>query len=259
MYDESYYRGSCDKDIGYSEYSASTASIKCYPPYGWELLLEETALANVRTLDVGCAFGKWVYWMAKAGAKATGIDVSLEGVAWGRDNLGLDLRQTSLEKLEEPEKLFDVITMIDLIEHIADLEGFINRLVLLLKPGGLLFVQTPNFGTYQTWGDRCIHLRYSLEHLLYFEPETLDNTFAGHGLLPNRQTRVLVTIPCDVDSYSKLRKAGSSSLKGLLKRLPGIGIVRLIRSKLCRRNHIYEYDDTGQKGATIIGCYRKGK
>lgn len=79
MYKEDHYVGHEDTQIDYNNYSPSVVSIKCYPPYGWELLLEETLLANMRTLDIGCAFGWWLYWMAKEGAKATGIDLAPEG------------------------------------------------------------------------------------------------------------------------------------------------------------------------------------
>lgn len=257
MYEEGYYRGSHDKNIGYSDYSGSAASIKCYRPYGWELLLEKTPLSNMRTLDIGCAFGKWVYWMRKVGAKATGIDLSPEGVNFGREKLGLDLRQTALESLDEPEESFDVITMIDLIEHIVDLDSFMTRLASLLKPSGSVFVQTPNFGSYQTWGDRWRYLRFGLEHLLYFETETLDNLFAKYNMFPSGKTHVLVTIPCDSDSFSKLHKEARSGLRNFVRRLPGSDVIRLIRSKLCRFDRVYEYDDTEREGATIIGYYRK--
>ena len=48
---------------------------------------------------------------------AMGIDISPKSIAWGRNKLGLELRNKTLEDLDEPEGSFDVITMIDLIEH----------------------------------------------------------------------------------------------------------------------------------------------
>lgn len=256
MYESDYYGGKNEKDVGYSGYVRSIRNITSFPPYGWELLLNETTLYNMRTLDIGCAFGQWVYWMSKEGANATGIDISSEGIAWGHSKLGLDLRNETLESIDEPEGSFDVITMIDLIEHIVDLDRFMARLKLLLKPGGLVFVQTPNFGCYTTWGDKCRYLRYSLEHLLYFDTKTLDNLFAKYNMFPLHETCVLETIPCDIDSYAKARKANKSPLKNLVRRLPFFDLLYSVRHKMLNICNAYNYDDTKQKGATIIGCYR---
>lgn len=257
MYKEDYYTGEEDAKIGYYNYSPSVIGIKCYPPYGWELLMEETPLANMRTLDIGCAFGQWVYWMMKEGAKATGIDLASDGIKWGRERLNLDLRQTVLESLNEPDESFDVITMIDLIEHVSDLESFMNRVVSLLKPGGLVFVQTPNFGIYRKWKNRCVHLRISLEHLLYFETASLDKLFGKYGMLPARKTQILCTIPCDIESYLMARKKVSRGLKSQIRKIPGVDFIRLVRFKLQKPKHVYQYDESEQEGAAIIGCYKK--
>ena len=257
MYEEDYYTGSDDKSFGYSNRIPSAVNIKYIPPYGWELLVEETSLANMRTLDIGCAFGHWVYWKSKAGARATGIDLAPDGIKWGRGKLNLDLRQTTLELLNEPDESFDVITVIDLIEHVLDLESFMNQVVSLLKPGGLVFVQTPNFGTYKKWKNRCIHLKISLEHMLYFEIASLDKLFGKYGMQPSRKTQVLRTIPCDIESYLMNRKKVSRGLKSQIRKIPGVDFIRLVRLKLQKPIHVYRYDESGQNGAAIIGCYRK--
>jgi 2-polyprenyl-3-methyl-5-hydroxy-6-metoxy-1,4-benzoquinol methylase len=257
MYKENYYIGGEDTAIGYGNYFPSVVNIKCYPPYGWELLLEETSLANKRTLDIGCAFGHWVYWMTKEGAKATGIDLAPEAIKWGRGKFGLDMRQSTLESLEEPKESFDVITMFDLIEHIIELEKFMTDLVSFLKPGGLVFVQTPNFGSYQTWGERSIHMRFSLEHMLYFEVASLDQLFSKYGMLPTRETRVLYNIPCNVESYVNVRKAECGRFGARIRQLHSFEFLRLVRSKLLRFKHVYRYDESKQEGSTIIGSYSK--
>lgn len=256
MYEESYYAGSADRAVGYVHHRPSALSIRYCAPYSWKLLLEETSLVNMRALDIGCAFGQWVYWMSKSGAKALGIDITAEGVNWGREKLGLDLRQATLESLDEPQESFDVITMVDLIEHIAELDSFMNRLTSLLKPGGLVFVQTPNFGTYQTWGDRCSFLRYSLDHLLYFDIASLDNLFAKYNMFPTRETLVLCTIPCDVTVYLELCKA-TSRFKSWIRRHRVFDFPRLIRAKLLKGKNVYRYDESGLEGSIMVGSYRK--
>jgi SAM-dependent methyltransferase len=187
-----------------------------------------------------------VYWMAKAGANATGIDIAREPVEWGREALALDLRQTSLERLQEPEGSFDVVTMMDLIEHVVDLRGFMGRLASLLKPGGLVFVKTPNFGAYQFWGNR-----------LCFEVATLDALFARFGMLPKSATCVLFGVSADVDVWLRQRKRGRGPVRRLVRRLPGIDVVRWLRARLLSRKRMYRFDESGVQGSQIVGCYQK--
>jgi len=258
LYGESYYCGRTSEEIGPADYCRSTGIIKYYSPWGWEILLEETCLVNMRVLDIGCASGRLVYWMSKAGAKAVGIDISKEIVEWGREKLGLDLRDTILETLDVPEEWFDVITMIDLIEHIVDLNSFMTRLTYLLKPGGLVFVQTPNFESYQTWRDKGRYLIFGLEHLLYFDVNSMDNLFARYNMFPSRETSVLYTIPCDIETYVKSRGSVKSKLRYCLGRLPSsFDFVHLVLAKLLRDNRIYRYDDSRREGSLVLGCYTK--
>ena len=210
-------------------------------------------------MDVGCAFGQWVYWMRKAGAKSLGIDIAIQGVEFGRKKLGLDLRKATLESLEEPDNTFDVIVMTDLIEHIANLHSFMSHLTALLKPNGLVFVQTPNWESYWKWSSQWQYLNFGLEHLLYFDVNSLDNLFGRYGMLPTRKTSVMQTIPCDTRTYIKTRKSIRFKLRSFLTRLPECcNVVHLLCAKLLRRRgRVYIYDDSRQKGALILGCYRK--
>lgn len=257
MYAKDYYRGDADKAIGYSAYRSSVASIHHNPPAGWTLLDSEVAMAGARTLDVGCAFGHLVYWMAKSGATATGIDLSDESVAWGQSKLKLDLRRCLLEELQEPDGSFDLVTMIDLIEHVTDLKSFMTRLAGLLKPGGKVLIQTPNFGTYRG-GDRHTFLHFSLEHLLYFDPATLDGLMALYGLEPEKPTRVAFSVPLDADEYRQQCQIGPGRLHALVGRMPGGDIVRRVKWWLSPPSRPeFRFDPTGKQGAAIVGLYRK--
>lgn len=258
LYEHDYYDGETGRGVGYSAYSRSASVMKSYPPYMWNLLQQEAPIRpGWRTLDIGCAFGHMVYWMSKAGARATGIDLSSEGVTWGRKKLGLDLRQTTLEALEEPDGSFDLVTMIDLIEHVPDLSAFMARLKALLKPGGVAFVQTPNFESFQTWGQRHVFLRFSLEHLLYFEAATLSELFRRSGMVPVREPRVLLTIPCDAEAFAAQAQASRAEARSWRHRLPGVGLLRWIKARLAPPGRVYRFDETRRRGACLVGVYRK--
>jgi 2-polyprenyl-6-hydroxyphenyl methylase/3-demethylubiquinone-9 3-methyltransferase len=103
--------------------------------------------AGVRTLDIGCGAGLLSEALAKSGCDVLGLDASAEAIdaaiahAAGQ---GLSLRYQA----GAPEALdgvkFQVITALEVIEHVADPASFIATLAALLEPGGLLFLSTLN-------------------------------------------------------------------------------------------------------------------
>lgn len=97
-------------------------------------------------LDVGCGAGLLAEPLARLGAKVTAIDPATELIAAaiehsaGQD-LAIDYRVASVE---EVEGRFDLVTAMEVIEHTADPQAFLNAVSRRLAPGGLLFVSTPN-------------------------------------------------------------------------------------------------------------------
>jgi 2-polyprenyl-6-hydroxyphenyl methylase/3-demethylubiquinone-9 3-methyltransferase len=97
-------------------------------------------------LDVGCGAGLLTEPLARLGAEVTGLDASPELIAVAREHaraLGLevDYRAGELEALEEQ---FDLITCMEVIEHVADPAAFVKALAKRLAPDGLLVMSTPN-------------------------------------------------------------------------------------------------------------------
>jgi 2-polyprenyl-6-hydroxyphenyl methylase/3-demethylubiquinone-9 3-methyltransferase len=97
-------------------------------------------------LDVGCGGGLLTEALARLGAKATGIDASPEVIAVAREHaaamlLDIDYRVSAVERLDGQ---FDLVTAMEVIEHVADPEAFVKALAARLAPGGLLVMSTPN-------------------------------------------------------------------------------------------------------------------
>ena len=105
-----------------------------------------TPLEGKRALDVGCGAGLLAEPLARLGATVTGIDASPEviEVAWEharRQGLEIDYRAGDVHDLEGQ---FDLITAMEVIEHVADPAVFVKALAERLGPGGLLVMSTPN-------------------------------------------------------------------------------------------------------------------
>jgi 2-polyprenyl-6-hydroxyphenyl methylase / 3-demethylubiquinone-9 3-methyltransferase len=107
---------------------------------------ERTPLAGKRTLDVGCGAGLLTEPLARLGAKTTGVDAAPELIAVAREHaaaMGLDIDYRG-GTVEETEGQFDLVTAMEVVEHVADPGAFLKALARRLAPGGLLILSTPN-------------------------------------------------------------------------------------------------------------------
>src|SRR4051794_26397650 len=101
-----------------------------------------TPLEGKTALDVGCGAGLLAEPLARLGAKVTGIDAAPEVIAVAREHseqqgLVIDYRIGDVQGLEGQ---FDLITSLEVIEHVADPAAFIRALAKRLAPGGLLIL-----------------------------------------------------------------------------------------------------------------------
>ncbi|MFK5970597.1 MAG: bifunctional 2-polyprenyl-6-hydroxyphenol methylase/3-demethylubiquinol 3-O-methyltransferase UbiG [Candidatus Marithrix sp.] len=108
------------------------------------------SLANKKILDVGCGGGILAESMAQAGAEVIGIDMSETPLSVAKLHLhevGLkvDYRQITIEQLAiESPNSFDVITCMEMLEHVPDPASVVTACYKLLKPGGQAFFSTIN-------------------------------------------------------------------------------------------------------------------
>jgi 2-polyprenyl-6-hydroxyphenyl methylase/3-demethylubiquinone-9 3-methyltransferase len=108
-----------------------------------------TPLAGKTALDIGCGAGLITEPLARMGARATGIDAAPENIAAAAAHsaaggLAIDYRATSVEALAATGARFDLITCLEVIEHVAGRDSFFAALAALLAPGGLAILSTPN-------------------------------------------------------------------------------------------------------------------
>jgi 2-polyprenyl-6-hydroxyphenyl methylase / 3-demethylubiquinone-9 3-methyltransferase len=108
---------------------------------------ERYPLKGRAVLDVGCGAGLLCEPLARLGAQVTGVDAALENIEAAKahaDLSGLDIDYRAGELAEQGLDTFDLVTCMEVIEHVSDPAAFIAQLAAHLKPGGLLILSTPN-------------------------------------------------------------------------------------------------------------------
>jgi 2-polyprenyl-3-methyl-5-hydroxy-6-metoxy-1,4-benzoquinol methylase len=143
----------------------------------WQLALARvfrrflTADKTHEVFEVGCAPGRWLVWFNETfGYRAFGCDLSRRASETTRANLEASRVPGEIYTAdittghELPQRRFDVVVSIGLIEHFADTESIVRRHVELLKPGGTLVLQVPNLaGRFNHWLLRSARMQSLLD------------------------------------------------------------------------------------------------
>jgi len=119
-------------------------------PVRTRFVSERVPLAGLRVLDVGCGGGLLAESLAREGAQVTAIDLAPAMIEVARlhaaaAGLTIDYRMAGAQELTRASPaLFDVVTCMEMLEHVPEPAAMLGTLAQLLKPGGALFVSTLN-------------------------------------------------------------------------------------------------------------------
>ncbi|MET0288285.1 MAG: bifunctional 2-polyprenyl-6-hydroxyphenol methylase/3-demethylubiquinol 3-O-methyltransferase UbiG [Pseudoxanthomonas sp.] len=119
-------------------------------PARLDYVRQRVRLAGTRVVDVGCGGGLLSEALAREGAEVTALDLSPELIKMANlhrleSGLQIDYRVQAVEALaEEAAGTFDLVTCMEMLEHVPDPGAVIEACARLLRPGGQLFVSTLN-------------------------------------------------------------------------------------------------------------------
>ena len=159
----------------------------------FKLKNKKKPLDKINILDIGCGGGLLSEPMTRLGANVTGIDASSKNINIAKhhakkNNLKINYICSSPEKLKIKKK-FDVILNMEIVEHVDDINFFINSSSKLLKKNGLMFVATLN-KTLKSYVFAIIGAEYVLRWLpigthdweKFVRPEDLRNILSKNNL-----------------------------------------------------------------------------
>ncbi|MCX7114388.1 MAG: class I SAM-dependent methyltransferase [Gammaproteobacteria bacterium] len=111
----------------------------------WLKTLMRYIAPPAKVLEIGCAHGSFVALMRHVGYDATGIELSAWVAEFGKNSFDIPVLTGLIEDHPIPNELYDVIVMIDVLEHLPDPVKTMSHCMKLLKPNGFLMIQTPEF------------------------------------------------------------------------------------------------------------------
>lgn len=189
LYGRSYYE---DGEVGYQGYISTFERFRAV----YERLFDrrakdlEAISSGRRVLEVGCACGFLLDHLRGRGWEVSGLEISPFSAEAARSRLGLDVHTGTLETAPYPDQSFDVILMLDVLEHLHRPFDSLRIASRLLAPHGILVVQCPwelshweEVGQAMLRGSKpgTIEPDAVPAHLYFLNPRTLDSIIEKGG------------------------------------------------------------------------------
>ncbi len=159
-------------------------------------------LEGLHILDIGCGGGLLCEPLCRMGAKVTGVDASETNIGIASTHAiesGLDItyEATTSESLAARGEIYDVVLTMEVVEHVADIELFLQSSASMVKPGGLMVVATLN-RTLKAYALAIVGAEYVLRWLpkgthqweKFVTPDELERALNPTGLIVEERTGV---------------------------------------------------------------------
>jgi SAM-dependent methyltransferase len=136
-----------------------------------------------RLLEVGCGFGYFLDVAFEEGFDVEGLEFNPHAVERLRRKYAFPILSGALERTDLEPGALDAVAMFDVIEHLRDPFGALDRIRKALAPRGVLVISTPDAESpvSRLIGKRLEDFRRTREHLFFFGRRTLAQILAEHG------------------------------------------------------------------------------
>jgi SAM-dependent methyltransferase len=154
-------------------------------PISWEATRVRCATEGTtagRVLEIGCATGRFLALLKQRGWEVWGVEFNANAAAVASKLLKANVFAGDFMKANLPDQYFDVVTLFHVIEHTLHPRDNVQKMHDILKKGGRLVLETPDFGSRNArkLGLKWPHIKPG-EHLYYFSERSLRNLLEGSG------------------------------------------------------------------------------
>jgi SAM-dependent methyltransferase len=136
----------------------------------------QVSYQKLKVLEIGCAYGGILETFRRQGCRVKGCDTN-PVVNYGMSK-GLDIFHGSIDGFNPSEEKADLIILSHVLEHIANLHVFLEKIVNLLNPQGSLYIEVPGVNAPHVDWKRVVQIG----HLSYFNLSTLQRLTGPHHL-----------------------------------------------------------------------------
>ena len=188
VYNKSYFSGA-ESGFGYVDYDKDKEPMT--PTFEKYLdIVSSLGIKGGKLLDVGSATGFFMNIAKNRGFQVYGVELSDFAAKMGRKK-GLNIITGDLEGAHFPDGYFDVVTMYDVLEHIFLPKIILSEVRRILRPGGLLVINTPDAESFvaKMFGSKW-HLIIPPEHINYFSADNLSVYLSQHGFRVKISTKI---------------------------------------------------------------------
>jgi SAM-dependent methyltransferase len=136
-----------------------------------------------KLLDIGCSVGSFLTKARSQSYDVRGLEIGEASAAYARSEHRLDVRDGSVYDCDFENGSFDVISMLEVIEHLEDPKEAIRRVSNWVAPGGVLFLTTPNFNSLyrRLYGSNWWVVNCEDEHIYFFTISSLTSLIEEFG------------------------------------------------------------------------------
>jgi SAM-dependent methyltransferase len=149
-------------------------------------------------LDIGCGTGMLLEHLSTMG-KATGLDFSPVALQYCQSHNLTNLGRADVRNLPVRDASVDVITAIDLVEHIKDDVGLLGEFYRVLKPGGVAILSVPAHK--KMWSNHDV----ALHHFRRYEKDEFQRLVEGAGLRPRKYSYSMATAYVPARIFRKVK------------------------------------------------------
>jgi glycosyltransferase involved in cell wall biosynthesis/SAM-dependent methyltransferase len=154
----------------------------------WLERLLRACLPPGDVLELGCAHGGFTALLARAGFVARGLELDATVAGLARETFGVEMLTGPLEEQALAPGSLAAVVLMDVLEHLPDPVGLLRRVMRLLAPGGVVFVQTPRLPAGATHdrlaaeGDPFLRMLLPAEHLYLYSEKAVRELFTFAGM-----------------------------------------------------------------------------
>ena len=187
FYGKEYYLSHVQKDYGLPDLDSRSRTDLPERCLHWLRALLRYKGPQAKVLELGSAHGGFVAMLREAGFDATGLELSPWLVDYAKKTFGVPMLCGPVEEQDIKEGSLDVVALMDVLEHLPDPVKTIRRCLELLKPDGILLIQTPCFpddkGYAEMKGDNdaFLFMLKEEEHLNIFGRRSVTEFFRRLG------------------------------------------------------------------------------